>query len=67
MSACSSHELCLLFADYQEVNASSNMTNVVQHNWGGMATPVEYDVPKCSEGVEGCAFENGHWVHRFVS
>ena len=23
--------------------------NVVQHNWGAMATPTEYDVPKCGQ------------------
>jgi len=23
----------------------------------------EYDVPKCAEGVAGCAMENGTWVH----
>jgi len=30
----------------------------------GIASPVEYDVPKCAEGIEGCSKgENGHWVH----
>lgn len=50
------------FRIYYEDNPE--LKNVVQHNWGGMATPTEYDVPKCSDGVEGCSFEDGHWVHR---
>jgi hypothetical protein len=52
---------------YEEVTPKATsvpISNVVQHNWGGMATPTEYDVPKCGAGVEGCAFEDGHWVHR---
>jgi len=43
---------------------SPSIKNVIQHNWGGMATPTEYDVPKCSEGIEGCSREGGQWVHR---
>ena len=39
--------------------------NVLQFNWGGMASPTEYDVPKCGEGVYGCSRTgvNGSWVH----
>jgi hypothetical protein len=29
-----------------------------------MATPTEYDVPKCAEGVFGCnRGVDGHWTH----
>ena len=29
----------------------------------GIASPVEYDVPKCSEGVMGCSRESdGSWT-----
>ena len=28
-----------------------------------LGSPWEYDVPKCAEGVAGCAFEGGMWVH----
>ena len=28
----------------------------------GIASPVEYDVPKCAEGVMGCSMENGTWT-----
>lgn len=45
---------------YQE---DPSIANVFQHNWGGMATPTEYDVPKCADGVEGCQFIDGHWIH----
>lgn len=37
--------------------------NVRRTTWG-IGSPVEYDVPKCSEGVRGCAKdETGRWVH----
>lgn len=29
----------------------------------GIASPVEYDVPKCSEGMMGCSLQNGTWIH----
>lgn len=48
---------------YQEVTPSNPIQNVVQYNWGGMATPTEYDVPKCEHGKFGCALEDGRWVH----
>lgn len=45
-------------------NARSYHTNVAKVNWG-IASPVEYDVPKCEEGVKGCSKEpkTGRWVH----
>jgi len=42
---------------------ADGITNVIQHNWGGLATPTEYDVPKCGEGVPQCTLIDGHWVH----
>ena len=27
----------------------------------GIASPVEYDVPKCQEGMMGCSLQNGTW------
>ena len=38
---------------YQPYNASYH-TNVKRTTWG-IASPVEYDVPKCSAGVMGCS------------
>ena len=51
---------------FKEVGAPGveEIANVEQFNWGGMATPTEYDVPKCSAGVPGCSYEGGRWVHR---
>ena len=38
--------------------------DLTQFNWGGMASPVEYDVPKCGVGIHGCARgADGHWTH----
>ena len=38
--------------------------DLTQFNWGGMASPTEYDVPKCGEGVFGCTkMTDGHWTH----
>ena len=34
----------------------------IQHNWGGLATPTEYDAPKCGEGVLQYTLVDGHWV-----
>jgi hypothetical protein len=42
---------------------SSYHTNVRRTTWG-IASPVEYDVPKCTEGVMGCSkTSNGEWIH----
>lgn len=49
---------------YYKDATEARIQNVNQHNWGGMATPIEYDVPKCAADIEGCAYEDGHWVHR---
>jgi len=46
----------------QEYNASYH-TNVARSTWG-IASPVEYDVPKCEEGMMGCSKQaDGSWVH----
>eukprot|EP00658_Telonema_sp_P-2_P055629 TRINITY_DN44215_c0_g1_i1.p1 TRINITY_DN44215_c0_g1~~TRINITY_DN44215_c0_g1_i1.p1 ORF type:complete len:708 (-),score=147.60 TRINITY_DN44215_c0_g1_i1:102-2225(-) len=46
----------------QPYNASYH-SNVGRSTWG-IASPVEYDVPKCGEGVLGCAQQpDGNWVH----
>jgi hypothetical protein len=37
--------------------------NVKRTTWG-IASPVEYDVPKCGTGVPGCTQqEDGNWIH----
>lgn len=48
---------------YQDYNASyHNMVND-QHAYG-IASPVEYDVPKCEEGMMGCSkATDGTWIH----
>ena len=38
---------------YQPYNASYH-TDVKRTTWG-IASPVEYDVPKCSAGITGCS------------
>jgi hypothetical protein len=46
----------------QEYNASYH-TNIERNSWG-IASPVEYDVPKCEEGMMGCSKQpDGSWVH----
>ena len=46
----------------QPYNASYH-TNVRRVTWG-IASPVEYDVPKCGEGVAGCSVgPDGTWIH----
>jgi len=48
---------------YQDYNASYHQT-VSRTTWG-IASPVEFDVPKCSEGLPGCSFNETSktWVH----
>lgn len=47
---------------YQDYNESYH-SNVKRTTWG-IASPVEYDVPKCAEGVKGCSKdEDGNWIH----
>jgi len=47
---------------YQDYNESYH-TNVKRTTWG-IASPVEYDVPKCVEGMKGCSRdEDGRWIH----
>ena len=47
----------------QPYNASYH-TNVARRTWG-IASPVEFDVPKCAPGVMGCALhaDGKTWVH----
>lgn len=46
----------------QEYNASYH-TNIRRTTWG-IASPVEYDVPKCAPGVPGCEQDrSGAWIH----
>lgn len=46
----------------QEYNASYH-SQVKRTTWG-IASPVEYDVPKCADGIQGCAKQpDGNWVH----
>lgn len=46
----------------QEYNASYHVP--LQRATWGIASPVEYDVPKCSEGMTGCSrHADGSWVH----
>jgi hypothetical protein len=47
------------------IKAATPITNLVQFNYGGMASPTEYDVPKCSENVYGCSRDeaSGDWIH----
>lgn len=46
----------------QEYNASYH-TDVSRTTWG-IASPVEYDVPKCAPGIMGCEQQkDGSWVH----
>lgn len=49
---------------FHEATPENQFKEVSQFNWGGMATPTEYDVPKCADGVFGCLKgEDGHWTH----
>lgn len=46
----------------QEYDASYHR-QVFRTTWG-IASPVEFDVPQCADGIEGCAKEaDGTWVH----
>jgi len=47
---------------YQEYNASYHKS-LKRTTWG-IASPVEYDVPKCEKGMMGCEqTPDGNWVH----
>lgn len=47
---------------YQDYDPSYH-TNLKGETWG-IGSPVEYDVPKCAVGVEGCSKdEDGNWIH----
>lgn len=45
----------------QPYNASYH-TNLKRTTWG-IASPVEYDVPKCEEGMDGCTKAEYGWIH----
>ena len=47
----------------QEYNASYHQ--ILQRSTWGIASPVEYDVPKCTEGMKGCSKSSvdGTWIH----
>lgn len=46
----------------QPYNASYH-TNAKRTTWG-IASPVEYDVPKCAPGIMGCTQQaDGNWIH----
>jgi len=46
----------------QEYNASYH-TNLARTTWG-IASPVEYDIPKCEAGMMGCSLQpDGSWIH----
>ena len=47
---------------YQPYNASYH-TNVKRTTWG-IASPVEYDVPKCSAGIMGCSQVEDIFIYR---
>ena len=50
----------------QEYNASYHQ-QLVRDTWG-IASPVEYDVPKCTHGMVGCSKNpiDGSWMHTIV-
>lgn len=55
-------EYSLKFRFWVEDYDETYHTAVRRVTWG-IASPVEYDVPKCAEGVMGCSMENGTWIH----
>ncbi|CAE7783457.1 unnamed protein product [Symbiodinium sp. CCMP2592] len=56
-------EYTLKFRFWVEEYNTSYHTVLRRVTWG-IASPVEYDVPKCSEGVMGCSRErDGSWIH----
>jgi hypothetical protein len=47
---------------YQDYDAGYH-SQILRTTWG-IGSPVEYDVPKCAEGVHGCSKdEQGNWIH----
>lgn len=56
-------EYALKFRFWVEEYNMSYHTGLRRVTWG-IASPVEYDVPKCSEGMMGCSRESdGSWIH----
>merc|ERR1719329_2061745 len=50
---------------YQEYDSTYH-TQVYRTTWG-IASPVEYDVPKCTENVPGCSRgPDGRWLHKIT-
>jgi hypothetical protein len=57
-------EYHMKFRFYVQPYNASYHTLVKEHTWG-IASPVEYDVPKCDTGVLGCRKDpkSGRWIH----
>ena len=56
-------EYSMKFRFYVQPYNASYHTNLFHNTWG-IASPVEYDVPKCEEGMTGCSrAEDGSWIH----
>ncbi|CAE7469985.1 unnamed protein product [Symbiodinium pilosum] len=56
-------EYSLKFRFWVEDYNKSYHTSLRRVTWG-IASPVEYDVPKCAEGVMGCSKDDrGNWIH----
>ena len=57
-------EYHMKFRFYVQPYNASYHTLVNEHTWG-IASPVEYDVPKCDTGVLGCRKDpkSGRWIH----
>lgn len=56
-------EYVLKFRFWVQEYDPSYHRQVFRTTWG-IASPVEFDVPQCAEGIEGCAKEvDGTWVH----
>lgn len=55
-------EYSLKFRFWVEEYDETYHTMLRAATWG-IASPVEYDVPKCQEGMMGCSLQNGTWIH----
>ncbi|CAJ1420413.1 unnamed protein product [Effrenium voratum] len=55
-------EYSLKFRFWVEEYNKSYHTSLRRATWG-IASPVEYDVPKCDHQVKGCSLVNGSWIH----
>jgi hypothetical protein len=57
-------EYHMKFRFYVQPYNASYHTQLKRTTWG-IASPVEYDVPKCAAGVKGCSKDpkSGRWIH----